>query len=214
MKRRHVAILIFPDVELLDFAGPFEVFSAARAEAGSAERLMDVFTVAESPEPVTCRNPLQVVPRYTLADCPDMDILVVPGGKGTRSAVNRRPLIGWIAQQASKAELVTSVCTGSFLLAKAGLLAEKPATTHWASIERMRVDFPDLEVRAAARWVDAGNVITSAGVSAGIDMALYVLARLYGAEVAAATARAIEYDHWLLESTDDLKGAGETGFAP
>ena len=194
--RRTVAILIFPDVELLDFAGPFEVFSSVRAVAGTRERLLDVFTVAESMAPVACNNPLTVLPMYTLATMPHADILVIPGGQGTRTAIDRPDLIAWIVARAAAAELTTSVCTGSFLLAKGGLLDGKATTTHWASIERMRAEFPGLEVREATRWVDAGDVISSSGVSAGIDMALHVVARLYGAEVAAETARNIEYDYW------------------
>jgi transcriptional regulator GlxA family with amidase domain len=196
MKRRSVAVLLFPGVELLDFAGPFEVFSAARTDADSRERLMDVFTVAESLEAVRCNNPLTILPEYTLDDCPAADILVVPGGMGTRSAVDRPELIEWIERRAQAAEVTTSVCTGSFLLAQAGVLEGKPATTHWASIERMQADFPELTVMESVCWVDAWPVVSSAGVSAGIDMALYVLSRLYGEGVAEATARGIQYDHW------------------
>ncbi len=196
MQKRTVAVLLFPGVELLDFAGPFEVFSAARTNAASRERLIEVFTVAETLDPIQCNNPVTVVPDYTLINCPAADILVVPGGMGTRSAIERPELISWIAARAQQVELMTSVCTGSFLLAKAGLLRGKAATTHWASIDRMRNDFPDIDVRENTRWVDDGTVISSSGVSAGIDMALYVLQRLYSAEVATATARGIEYDHW------------------
>ncbi len=196
MQPRTVGILIFEGVELLDFAGPYEVFSAARDSADSRERPLTVFAVAESMEPVTCRNGLVVQPRYSLADCPPLDILLVPGGQGTRTAIDRAPLIAWIAERAASTELTTSVCTGSFLLAKAGLLAGKATTTHWASVERLRNDFPQIEVRDAVRWVDEGNIVSSAGVSAGIDMALYLLQRLYGAEVADATARGMEYEHW------------------
>lgn len=193
---KKVAILIFDGVELLDFAGPFEVFSAACVTQDSHDRLMDVFTVAESPEPVKCNNPLVVQPMYTLETCPQIDILVVPGGQGTRTAIDRHDLITWIAERSKGAELTTSVCTGSFLLAKAGLLVGKPTTTHWASIQRMRNSFPDLEVREQVRWVDAGEVVCSAGVSAGIDMALYILQRLYGKVVADVTAHRIEYEYW------------------
>lgn len=196
MDRRSVAILLFEGVELLDFAGPFEVFSAARLAPDSRDRLMSVFTVAEDTRPVRCANGLVVHPDYTLSTCPRSDILVVPGGRGTRSAVERAGLIEWIRGRAEQAELITSVCTGSFLLAKAGLLAGLPATTHWGSIDRLRLDFPNVDVQENVRWVDAGRVISSAGVSAGIDMALHVLARLYGPETATATARGIEYDHW------------------
>jgi transcriptional regulator GlxA family with amidase domain len=192
----NVGILIFEGVELLDFAGPFEVFSAARPASHSTERLLNVFTVAEEAAPVTCNNPLTVLPKYTLATSPPIDLLVVPGGRGTRTAIDRPELIAWIADRAAAATLTASVCTGSFLLAKAGLLEGKATTTHWGSIERMRHDFPGLDVREAVRWVDTGDVVSSAGVSAGIDMALYVLQRLFGKDVADATARGIEYEHW------------------
>jgi transcriptional regulator GlxA family with amidase domain len=195
-KPRSVAVLIFEGVELLDFAGPFEVFSSARVSPDGNDRLLDVFTVAESAAPVTCNNPLTVMPKYTLGNCPHADVLVIPGGQGTRTAVDRPALIKWIADRADAAELTTSVCTGSFLLAKAGLLDGKSTTTHWGSIQRMRDDFPGLDVRENIRWVDEGEIVCSAGVSAGIDMAFHVLRRLYGADYAAAVARHIEYDHW------------------
>jgi transcriptional regulator GlxA family with amidase domain len=147
-------------------------------------------------EPITCNNPLTVLPKYTLTDAPPIDILVVPGGRGTRTAVDRPALVAWIAARAAASMLTTSVCTGSFLLAKAGLLDGKAATTHWGSVERMRRDFPTVDVREEIRWVDAGRIVSSAGVSAGIDMALYVLARLFDRAVADATARGIEYEHW------------------
>lgn len=194
--QRAVAILIFPGVELLDFAGPFEVFSAARRASDAPDRLFDVFTVAESAEPIRCNNPVTVMPDYTLATCPAADILVIPGGQGTRTAIDRPALIAWIRERAAVAEITTSVCTGSFLLAQAGLLAGKAATTHWGSITYLRQAFPDIDVREQARWVDEGAVVSSAGVSAGIDMALHVIARLHGAGAATTTARWIEYDYW------------------
>lgn len=193
---RTVAVLIFEDVELLDFAGPFEVFSSARSLTGARERLMHVFTVAETAAPVRSRNGLVILPAHTLADCPPFDLLVVPGGAGTHELVRRPQVIDWIRQRRDEIELTTSVCTGSFVLAYAGLPAGTPVTTYWESIAELRAAYPDLEVRENERWVDAGDVITGAGVSAGIDMALYVLARLYGADVARTTAIGIEYDAW------------------
>lgn len=200
MTQRNVGILLFPNVEILDFAGPLEVFSSATTSGeiagGSPNRLCNVFTVAESIELIRCNNPLTVMPDYTLADCPHMDILLVPGGRGTRPAMDRAELIDWIRARAGQAELTTSVCTGSFLLAKAGLLDGKSATTYFGSIPFMREAFPNVDTQENVRWVEAGDVISSAGVSAGIDMALYVLQRLYGKEVADSTAKNIEYDHW------------------
>jgi transcriptional regulator GlxA family with amidase domain len=192
-RKRSVGILIFPEVELLDFAGPHEAFSAAqRADGG----LFDVFTVAERAGELRTPSGLRVVPDYTIDDVPHIDILVVPGGMGTRREIDNQRLIGWIEGQARQTEVMTSVCTGSFLLAKAGLLRGKQATTHWGSVERLREMFPDTEVLERVRWVDAGPVISSAGVSAGIDMALHVIERLCGTEAAASSARLMEYDYW------------------
>ncbi|MGQ9550675.1 MAG: DJ-1/PfpI family protein [Roseiflexus sp.] len=195
-QKRTVAILIFDDVELLDFAGPFEVFSSVRNLTGEHERLMDVFAVAESLAPVRCRNGLIVQPERSIHECPPTDVLVIPGGAGVRPALERNNLVEWVRTRAQEAELTVSVCTGSFLLAQAGLLNGRPATTHWERINEMRERFPDIEIVEDERWVDTGEIITAAGVSAGIDVALHVVRRLYGADVARATALGIEYDYW------------------
>jgi len=195
-RKRTVAILIFDDVELLDFAGPFEVFSSVRNLTGDHERLMDVFAVAESLTPVRCRNGLVVQPERTIDKCPPVDVLVIPGGAGVRPALERSNLVEWVRTRAQEVELTVSVCTGSFLLAQAGLLSGRPATTHWERINEMRERFPDVEIVEDERWVDTGEIITAAGVSAGIDVALHVVRRLYGADVARATALGIEYDYW------------------
>ncbi len=195
-RKRTVAILIFDDVELLDFAGPFEVFSSVRNLTGDHERLMDVFAVAESLTPVRCRNGLVVQPEQSIDECPPVDVLVIPGGAGVRPALERSNLVEWVRTRAQEAELTVSVCTGSFLLAQAGLLSGRPATTHWERINEMRERFPDVEIVEDERWVDTGEIITAAGVSAGIDVALHVVRRLYGADVARATALGIEYDYW------------------
>jgi transcriptional regulator GlxA family with amidase domain len=195
-RKRTVAILIFDDVELLDFAGPFEVFSSVRNLTGDHERLMDVFAVAESLMPVQCRNGLVVQPERTIDECPPVDVLVIPGGAGVRPALERSNLVEWVRTRAQEVELTVSVCTGSFLLAQAGLLSGRPATTHWERINEMRERFPDVEIVEDERWVDTGEIITAAGVSAGIDVALHVVRRLYGADVARATALGIEYDYW------------------
>jgi transcriptional regulator GlxA family with amidase domain len=196
IQRRTVAILLFPDVELLDFAGPFEVLSSARALTGEHDRLFRVITVAETTDPITTRNGLVVVPATTLEHTPQIDILLVPGGAGTRAAMHNPNILNWVQERSRDAELTTSVCTGAFVLASAGLLAGRPATTYWESINELRSRFSDIDVRDNQRWIDAGDVITSAGVSAGIDMALHIVRRLYGADVARATALGIEYDYW------------------
>jgi len=195
-RRRTVAILIFDDVELLDFAGPFEVFSSVRNITGGHEHLMDVFAVAETLAPVRCRNGLVVQPAHTLQSCPPADVIVVPGGAGTAAAEKSPEVTRWIRDRSAAAEITASVCTGSFLLAHAGLLAGRAAATHWESVAELRERYPDVDVQEDQRYVDAGPVVTGAGVSAGIDLALHVVARIYGASVARATALGIEYDYW------------------
>lgn len=195
--QRTVGILIFEDVEVLDFCGPFEAFSVARphGETSDESRLFRVVTIAETSETVSCRGGLLVQPHHTIADHPPLDIVVVPGGRGTRREIDNPVVLDWIAAQAAKVELTTSVCTGAFLLAKVGLLDGKAATTHWASIQWMRDTFPMVDTRDDARFVDQGSIVTSAGVSAGIDMSLHVIGRLHGQETADWTARHMEYEH-------------------
>jgi transcriptional regulator GlxA family with amidase domain len=196
---RNVGILIFPDVEILDFCGPFEVFASATVPAEtdggrSERRLFAVFTVAERHGIVACRGGLLVQPNHTLDDHPPLDLVVIPGGYGTRREQENPVILDWIARQRRSGALTTSVCTGAFLLGAAGLLHGLRATTHWATIDGLRTTLPMTEVLAGARVVDEGMVITSAGVSAGIDMALHVVRRLHGEEVARRTARDMEYE--------------------
>ncbi|MCG3163452.1 MAG: Isonitrile hydratase [Acidobacteria bacterium] len=191
---RKVAILIFDEVEVLDFCGPFEVFAVTGRGPGQPH--FEVFTVAEKSGPVIARNGLSVNPRYTISDCPQSDILVVPGGYGTRREMNNQPLIEWIKATDAKAELIMSVCTGSLLLAKAGLLEGSSATTHWAAMDLLRESAPNTEVRADKQFVDNGRVLSSAGISAGIDLSLHVVAKLLGDDVAEQTAQWMEYKHW------------------
>jgi transcriptional regulator GlxA family with amidase domain len=194
-RARTVGIMIFPDVELLDFAGPYEAFTAVNYSDDT--KLFDVFTVAERPEPLNTRAGVRIVPDYTFETAPKIDILVVPGGQGTRREIDNPVAIDWIRSVASEAELTTSVCTGSFLIGRAGSLrAGSRATSHWGSIQRMRETFPGVEVLEGVRFVDDGAVISSAGVSAGIDMSLHVIERLCGREAAAGSARLMEYDYW------------------
>jgi transcriptional regulator GlxA family with amidase domain len=189
---RNVAILIFDEVEVLDFCGPFEVFSVAGRSR--EPRPFAVVTVAEKAGPVRARGGLSVNPHHTLADCPPPDILVVPGGRGTRTAMDNPVLLAWIKDVSGRAELTASVCTGALLLGRAGLLDGLPATTHHSAFDELRAAAPGATVREDQRVVDNGALITSAGISAGIDMALHVVARLLGADEAAATARYMEYD--------------------
>ncbi len=198
MERWNVGILIFDGVEVLDFAGPFEVFSRTRLEPGIESRRSEesapfrVFTVAKSKEPVIATGGLRVLPDYSFADAPAIDLLVVPGGFGTRRLLDDRETLDWIRQRAASARRTSSVCTGSLLLAKAGLLQGRRATTHWGALDLLASLDPTLKVERERRVVDDG-IITSAGVAAGLDMAFYVVETLCGPAVADETARYIEY---------------------
>ena len=189
---RNVAILIFDEVEVLDFCGPFEVFSVTGRRDNTNP--FEVYTVAEKDSPVLARNQLSVNPRYTIDNCPKPDILLVPGGFGTRREMHNQTLIDWIKKTATDCELILSVCTGSLLLAKAGLLEGLSATTHFGAIDLLREVAPNTTVQPDKRFIDNGQVIVSAGVSAGIDMSFYVVGKLLGKDVARETARYIEYD--------------------
>jgi transcriptional regulator GlxA family with amidase domain len=196
MTRRTVGILVFPAVEVLDFCGPFEVFSVTRLDEGRRREESspyDVRLVAERTEVVAATGGLKVVPDHTIDDCPPLDVLVVPGGWGTRREVDNERLLGWIAERGRRVEVLASVCTGSMLLGRAGLLDGRRATTHWRSLARMRESFPGVTVVEDEHVVGDGNVLTSAGISAGIDLALRVVARNHGEEVARRTARHMEY---------------------
>ena len=199
MNRKRVGILVFPDVEVLDFCGPFEVFSVTRLEEARRREEpspFEVSLVAETDGVVKATGGLRVVPDHTLATCPPLDILVVPGGWGTRKEISNRRLLDWIAERARQVETLTSVCTGSMLLGHAGLLDSRRATTHWRALDWMRQSFPTVTVEEKLHVVEDGHVITSAGISAGIDMALRVVERYHGRDIALATARNMEYA-WL-----------------
>jgi transcriptional regulator GlxA family with amidase domain len=200
MDKTNIGILIFDDVEVLDFAGPFEVFSRTRLEPGDQSRRGDdsapfrVFTVAKtSSVPVLATGGLQVVPTHDFSDAPPIDILVVPGGFGTRPLLDDTETLGWVRTVAAQARRTTSVCTGSLLLAKTGLLKGKRATTHWAALDLLASIDDEVTVERDLRWVDEGSVVTSAGVAAGIDMAFHLVETLCGPEVADETARYIEH---------------------
>jgi transcriptional regulator GlxA family with amidase domain len=196
MNRKRVGILVFPNVEVLDFCGPFEVFSVTRLNEDARREEpspFEVLLVAETAEPVKATGGLRVIPDVTTAACPPLDVLVVPGGWGTRTEIDNAALVAWIAERGKKVETLTSVCTGSMLLGKARLLDGRHATTHWRSLSRMREAFPTVTVEEKLHVVEDGNVLTSAGISAGIDMALRVVARYHGEDVARNTARNMEY---------------------
>jgi len=189
--KRNVAILLFDEIEVLDFAGPFEVFAVTDEIRGY--NTFNVFTVAENLGTIRSRNGLKIVPHYTLENCPVPHLLVVPGGFGTRALLNKLAMLEWIRKRAEKSDLTMSVCTGSLVLAKAGLLDGLRATTHHECFGLLRELAPRTEVVETERFVDNGRILTAAGISAGIDCALHVVERLLGADAAADTARYMEY---------------------
>jgi transcriptional regulator GlxA family with amidase domain len=198
MVRKRVGILVFPDVEVLDFCGPFEVFSVTRLDESRRREQpspFELLLVAETTEPLTATGGLRVLQDHDLATCPRLDLLVVPGGWGTRQLVQNDNVVGWIRAQAEAVELAASVCTGSFLYGQAGLLDGRCATTHWLSLDRMAETFPSVNVVRDQHVVEDGSILTSAGIAAGIDLALHVVAKLHGDAVARATARYMEYPY-------------------
>ncbi|PJF44404.1 MAG: AraC family transcriptional regulator [Phototrophicales bacterium] len=187
----QVAILIFDEVEVLDFAGPFEVFAITSQD--SPNKPFDVYLVAEEMRPIRARHGFSVNPHYTLETCPTPDIVLVPGGKGSRIAKERPAILNWVRHHAQQNKLTLSVCTGALILGRAGILDGLSATTHWTAFDLLAENAPKTNVQRNIRFIDNGQVITSAGVSAGIDMSLYVVARLCGIDVAQETAREMEY---------------------
>jgi transcriptional regulator GlxA family with amidase domain len=192
MPTRNVAILLFEDVEVLDFCGPLEVFSVTGQEQSPPP--FHVYTVAEIAAPIRTINGLSVNPTFELSMCPPPDILIVPGGQGTRKQIHNAALLDWISDQAKQVELLISVCTGALLLGKAGLLDGLSATTHHSAIALLKEIAPKTTVHENKRIVDNGKIVLSAGISAGIDLSLHVVRRLLGPELAADTAAYMEYD--------------------
>lgn len=199
MERKRVGILVFDDVEVLDFCGPFEVFSVTRLNEERRREEpspFEVFIVAEKNGSVTTTTGgMKVVPDFTLENHPPLDILVVPGGWGTRHEAGNRNILDWIATRSSEVETLASVCTGSMLLGEAGLLDGRRATTHWQSLNRMESSFPNIKVVRDEHVVEDGDVMTSAGISAGIDLSLRLVAKHHGEKVARNTARYMEYPY-------------------
>jgi transcriptional regulator GlxA family with amidase domain len=193
-----IGMLIFDDAEELDFVGPWEVFTASamvlrEASSGDAVPGDTVVTVAEGAGPVRCAKGLRVLPDHTLGDHPPLDVLLVPGGMGTRREVHNSHVIEWIAKVAEAAEWVTSVCTGALLLHEAGPARGRRVATHHAFEDALEAR-GDITVVRDARYVVDGNLVTSQGVSAGIDMALWLVGRIHGRPHARRVRRYIQYD--------------------
>ena len=188
--RPLVGILLFDGVEVLDFAGPYEVCSGTLDSAG--QPYVVVTTVGTGPE-VECRGGLRVRPEHVIAGCPPLDALIVPGGPGAdeRMPVQDELILPYRRERAASTETIASVCTGAFLLGRAGLLDGRRATTHSAALEALREEFPSVEV-VPRKVVDEGSVLTAAGVSSGIDLGLHLFERWFGPAVRARAARGLD----------------------
>lgn len=187
-----LAILLFDDVEVLDFAGPFEVFSVT---AGLLEeRRLTVSTVTESQGEIRALGGLAVRPERNMKDTPCPDVLVVPGGDGTRREMDNTDLVDWVRTVHDSAELIMSVCSGARILARAGLLDGLRVTTHHQVIAHLRELAPRARVEPGVRYIDTGRIVTTGGISAGIDASFHVVTRLFGEDVARAAAAYMEYD--------------------
>jgi transcriptional regulator GlxA family with amidase domain len=187
-----IAIALFDGAEELDWAGPWEVLAAW--SQGWPDDGVEVFTLARDAEPVTCAKGLRVLPDRTWETAPPFDVLVYPGGRGTRRELGDDAVLDLLREARGRGTLMTSVCTGALVFAAAGLLRERPATTYWSQLDYLGKLDPTIDVRREDRFVDSGEVVTAAGVSAGIDMALYLVARLHSAERAREVRRYIQYD--------------------
>lgn len=189
---RTIGIEVFDDAEELDVVGPWEVLAAWTRQW--PDDGWQVATLAREGGTVTCAKGLRLVADHSHADAPPLDVLVYPGGQGTRPQLHDEQQLAWVRAQRAAVPLLTSVCTGSLVYAAAGLLAGRPATTHWASLDLLQSLDASIEVRREDRFVDDGDIVTSAGVSAGIDMALHLVARLHSVERARQVRRYIQYD--------------------
>ena len=188
----RVGIFIYPNAEVLDFSGPYEVFATANRFL-EEDRQLHVSLVAQTNDLVVARGGYTVLPHFSFDDCPQLDVLVVVGGVHTEE-LTKPQVINWVANMAKQAQLVASVCTGAFILAESGVLTNQKVTTHWEDIVDLRHQYPQLDVVEGKRWVDEGGVVTSGGISAGIDMSLHLISRLAGVATAEKTARQMEFD--------------------
>ncbi|MBF7070528.1 DJ-1/PfpI family protein [Aliarcobacter butzleri] len=196
--QKVVGIFVFDDIEVLDFCGPFEVLSVTRLdESKRLETLspFDVKLVAMTKDVIFTKGNMKIIPDFDFKTCPKLDILIVPGGMGTRKLMYDEKVLDFISKKANEVELLTSVCTGSLILASAKLLDGVNATTHWKSLQRMEDEFKNVKVCKDKHYVEDGNIISSAGISAGIDMALYIVKRYFGENVSRATAKHMEYPY-------------------
>jgi len=198
----NVGIFLYNEIEVLDFAGPFEVFSTASRVSSriseDSENLFNVFTVANNQKSILARGGLKITPTHSISNHPEINLLIIPGGIVT-DELEKNHIISWILNTSNSADITGSVCTGAFLLAKAGLLKSKRATTHWEDIDDLISMFPDIKIKKNVRWVDEGKIVTAAGISAGIDMSLHLVSRMANNKLARLTAKQMEFD-WTIDS--------------
>ncbi|KAF3982598.1 MAG: DJ-1/PfpI family protein [Methylococcales symbiont of Hymedesmia sp. n. MRB-2018] len=187
----NIGIYIYEKAEVLDFSGPFEVFSTASRMLKKSDKL-NVFLVSETGGTITARGGYSVNPAYSFSNHPEIDLLIIVGGIYI-SEMKKRQVLNWIKKKSKKAKIIASVCTGVFLLAEAKILSSQRVTTHWEDIPFLRENYPSLNVLENQRWVEDGNVITSGGISAGIDMSLYLVSKIYTNEIAINTAKQMAY---------------------
>ena len=192
----NIAIVIFDGAEELDFQGPWEVLTMMNTvqQFKKLEGRDNVYLVSVTGAKVTCAKGMRVEADYSFTTAPKPDVILVPGGQGTRREVNNPVMLKWLADQAPHCAWVTSVCTGSMVLAAAGPARGKRITTHWAAVEEVRKRGDAGEVVGGQRWVVDGNLVTSAGISAGIDMSIWLVAQLHGEDMARTVVRMMEYD--------------------
>ncbi|WP_349969230.1 DJ-1/PfpI family protein [Pseudomonas caspiana] len=193
----NIGIYVYDDVEVLDFAGPYEVFTTATRmhlrKSRDDRALFNVFTIGRTTDPIRARAGLKVDPDFSIDDHPAIDCLIVPGGV-VNAELEKADVISWISAQSVPERVVAAVCTGAFLLVKTGKLAGKQVTTHWEDIDDLKEMFPSVDVLSTLRWVDEGAFVTSAGISAGIDMSLHLVERLHSRELAERTALQLDFD--------------------
>lgn len=189
---KTIGILLFENVEELDAVGPWEVLSLWTRE--HPEDGFEVIMMADSLDPISCAKGMRLLPGVAIADAPPLEVLIYPGGRGTRAHLHDEARLDWVRERRSHVPLMTSVCTGALVYAAAGILAGRPATTHWGSLDLLVELDPSIQLRPDARFVEDGDIITSAGVSAGIDMALRLVERLSSTERAREVRHGIEYD--------------------
>ncbi len=194
MKKYRVGIFLFNDVEVLDFAGPFEVFSVT-SELNNYE-LCEVFTVTEDGKEINAVNGLRVVPDYSFESAPQTDILIIPGGDGTKKGYLNNTVLNWVSKQNESSDITISVCSGARILAKLGLLDDIPSITHHEVIPSVQQIAPKTEILADERFVDTGKIMTAGGISAGIDLSLHIVGKLFGKAIADKTKVYMEYGSW------------------